>query len=59
MATYAKPLFDVAVGDIDTALVIKVIDRNGSAPADNGSRPPPHRRGARVAEKRPYVISAK
>ena len=25
MATYAKPLFDVAVGDIDTALVIKVI----------------------------------
>jgi hypothetical protein len=26
MATYAKPLFDVAVGDIDTALVIKVIE---------------------------------
>ena len=25
MATYAKPLFDVAVGDIYTALVIKVI----------------------------------
>ena len=25
MATYAKPLFAVAVGDIDTALVIKVI----------------------------------
>jgi len=26
MATYAKPLFDVAVGDIDTALIIKVIE---------------------------------
>jgi len=26
MATYAKPVFDVAVGDIDTALVIKVIE---------------------------------
>lgn len=26
MTTYAKPLFDVAVGDIDTALVIKVIE---------------------------------
>ena len=25
MVTYARPLFDVAVGDIDTALVIKVI----------------------------------
>jgi hypothetical protein len=26
MTTYAKPLFDVAVGDIDTALVVKVIE---------------------------------
>jgi integrase len=26
MATYAKPLFDVAVGDVDTAMVIKVIE---------------------------------
>jgi integrase len=26
MKTYAKPLFDVAVGDIDTAMVIKVIE---------------------------------
>ena len=26
MATYAKPLFDVAVGDIDTAMVVKVIE---------------------------------
>jgi integrase len=26
MMTYAKPLFDVAVGDIDTAMVVKVIE---------------------------------
>ena len=26
METYAKPLFDVAVGDIDTALIIKAIE---------------------------------
>jgi integrase len=26
MATYSKPLFDVAVGDVDTAMVIKVIE---------------------------------
>src|SRR6476620_4940403 len=26
MMTYAKPLFDVAVGDIDTAMVIKIIE---------------------------------
>jgi integrase len=26
MATYAKPLFNVAVGDIDTAMVVKVIE---------------------------------
>lgn len=59
MATYAKPLFDVAVGDIDTALVIKVIEPEWKRAPQTMDRVR-RRRCSGSPRKRPgYAISAK